>query len=55
MPCGTTRTSSPIRRNKTPSSSIFSGPVTSIDMAIYVISRRRLGVPQESRDAFTRL
>ena len=28
---------------------------TSIDLAMYVISRRRLGVPQESRDAFTLL
>ncbi len=26
---------------------------TSIDLAMYVISRRRLGLPQESRDAFT--
>jgi len=25
---------------------------TSIDLAMYVISRRRLGLPQESRDAF---
>lgn len=28
---------------------------TSIDLAMYVISRRRLGLPQESRDAFTLL
>ena len=28
---------------------------TSIDLAMYVISQRRLGVPQESRDAFTLL
>ncbi len=26
---------------------------TSIDLAMYVISRRRLGLPQESRDALT--
>jgi predicted nucleotidyltransferase/uncharacterized protein YutE (UPF0331/DUF86 family) len=26
---------------------------TSIDLAMYVISRRRLGIPQDSRDAFT--
>ncbi|MEP7151032.1 MAG: DUF86 domain-containing protein [Nitrospira sp.] len=28
---------------------------TSIDLAMYVISRRRLGLPQESRDAFALL
>ena len=28
---------------------------TSIDLAMYVISRRRLGIPQDSRDAFTLL
>ena len=28
---------------------------TSIDLAMYVISQRRLGLPQESRDAFTLL
>lgn len=28
---------------------------TAIDLAMYVISQRRLGVPQESRDAFTLL
>ena len=28
---------------------------TSIDLAMYVISQRRLGVPQDSRDAFTLL
>jgi uncharacterized protein YutE (UPF0331/DUF86 family) len=28
---------------------------TAIDLAMYVISKRRLGVPQESRDAFTLL
>jgi uncharacterized protein YutE (UPF0331/DUF86 family) len=28
---------------------------TSIDLAMYVISRRRLGLPQDSRDAFTLL
>lgn len=28
---------------------------TAIDLAMYVISRRRLGLPQESRDAFTLL
>ncbi|MBC7839716.1 MAG: DUF86 domain-containing protein [Nitrospiraceae bacterium] len=28
---------------------------TAIDLAIYVVNQRRLGVPQESRDAFTRL
>ncbi len=26
---------------------------TSIDLAMHVISRRRLGIPQDSRDAFT--
>ena len=28
---------------------------TSIDLAMYVISQRRLGIPQDSRDAFTLL
>ncbi len=28
---------------------------TSIDLAMYIISRRRLGIPQDSRDAFTLL
>jgi uncharacterized protein YutE (UPF0331/DUF86 family) len=28
---------------------------TAIDLAMYVISKRRLGVPQDSRDAFTLL
>jgi uncharacterized protein YutE (UPF0331/DUF86 family) len=28
---------------------------TSIDLAMYVVNQRRLGVPQESRDAFTLL
>ena len=28
---------------------------TAIDLAMYVINQRRLGVPQESRDAFTLL
>jgi uncharacterized protein YutE (UPF0331/DUF86 family) len=28
---------------------------TAIDLAMYVISRRKLGVPQDSRDAFTLL
>lgn len=28
---------------------------TSIDLAMYVISRRQLGIPQDSRDAFTLL
>ena len=28
---------------------------TAIDLAIYVVNQRRLGVPQESRDAFTLL
>ncbi|HLZ33181.1 MAG TPA: DUF86 domain-containing protein [Nitrospira sp.] len=28
---------------------------TSIDLAMYVISRRRLGLPQDSRDAFSLL
>jgi len=28
---------------------------TSIDLAMHVISRRRLGIPQDSRDAFTLL
>jgi uncharacterized protein YutE (UPF0331/DUF86 family) len=28
---------------------------TSIDLAMYVVSRRRLGIPQDSRDAFTLL
>jgi uncharacterized protein YutE (UPF0331/DUF86 family) len=28
---------------------------TAIDLAMYVVNRRRLGVPQESRDAFTLL
>lgn len=28
---------------------------TPIDLAIYVVNQRRLGVPQESRDAFTLL
>lgn len=28
---------------------------TAIDLAIYVVSQRKLGVPQESRDAFTLL
>ena len=28
---------------------------TAIDLAMYVVNQRRLGVPQESRDAFTLL
>ena len=28
---------------------------TSIDLAMYIISQRRLGIPQDSRDAFTLL
>ena len=53
---GTGRISSPIRLSRMRSSSTCNGPVRRpLTWLMYVISRRRLGLPQESRDAFTLL